>query len=155
MQLHQISSIFSLSPVYKSHTAPTCEFFCVAKQTRTYACDICKRDALIQSSIKMPAIICGMTSSQTLELLLYPPYFPVDQTGNPPLLVWYLKATSRWYHTIDITWKNGDKTFQKALTVPWKKYNFEQVISHSIKCTLRKSCGILVYSTYRMWMWQL
>ena len=24
-----------------------------------------------------------MASSQTLELLLYPPYFPVDQKGNP------------------------------------------------------------------------
>ena len=36
-------------------------FFCVGKQTRTYACDTCKQFALItdQSSIKMPAIIQG------------------------------------------------------------------------------------------------
>ena len=52
MQLHQIASIFSFPPVYKSHTAPTCEFFCVAKQTRTYACDLCKQFALISFPLK-------------------------------------------------------------------------------------------------------
>ena len=53
--------------------------------------------------------------------------FQWTKTGIPSLLVWYLKATCSWYHTIHITWKNGDKTFAKALTIPWKNiYNFEK-----------------------------
>ena len=47
-----------------------------------------------------------MASSQTLELLLYPPYFPVDQKGNPLFsgVIPYREVNLwRHVHCIDMT----------------------------------------------------
>ena len=48
---------FYFPPLYTyAHTAPTCVFFCVGKQTRIYACDKCKQSALISLPYEISAI---------------------------------------------------------------------------------------------------
>ena len=111
---------FSLSLKFiRAHTAPTCEFFFVDKQTRTYACDTCKQFALISLPLKCLPSYMEWHPPKHWNNFYIRHIFDWTETGISSLLVWYLKATYRRYHTIDITWKNDDKTFAKALTITW------------------------------------
>ena len=88
--------IFYFPPVSTcAHTAPSCVFFCVGKQTRSYACGTCKQSTLISLPYKISAIKYIALSEEWHSLkhrttFLVAMFSSGPKGDSPDFVVWYL-----------------------------------------------------------------